>query len=49
MTDFMDRFFARIGFSIQELHTSHYRGLLYIGMVFMSGMTTAFVTMSVID
>lgn len=46
MTDLMDRFFARIGFSLHELHTSDYRGLLYIGMIFLSGMTTAFIIMA---
>ena len=49
MNRIVDRLFVRIGFSENELEASEIRGRLYIGMIFLSGWTTAFLLMTVID
>ena len=49
MIRIVDKFFVRIGFSESELRASEIRGRLYIGMIFLSGWTTAFLLMTLIE
>ncbi|MEP3895304.1 MAG: hypothetical protein ABJN52_15090 [Litorimonas sp.] len=42
MTNFMDKVFISIGLDKAELEVSDHRGLLYVGIVFASGLATAF-------
>jgi len=44
----MDKFFNRIGLDEQDIKTCSTRGLLYIGIIFMAGMMTAFLVMAVL-
>lgn len=48
MTDIMDKFFVRIGFKRDELEASHLRGFLYVGIVYMIGLSSAFLIMTAI-
>lgn len=47
MTHIMDKFFIHIGFNREELTASNSRGWIYIGMIFLIGLSTAFFIMSV--
>lgn len=49
MTYVMDKFFISIGFDAEEIHESPKRGGLYIGIVFMLGLASAFLLMTVIE
>lgn len=48
MTVLLDRFFIKTGFDRQEIESTPHRGYLYIGIIFMLGMTTAFLIMSLV-
>lgn len=48
MITLMDHFFIRIGFQEDELKRSAIRGWLYMGMIYMIGLTTAFLIMALI-
>lgn len=48
MTVLMDAFFVAIGFKADEIKDSHIRGGLYIGMIYIAGMATAFLIMAAI-
>jgi len=48
MTGIVDKFFIYIGFDKNELEMSDVRGLLYIGIVFMMGVSSAFIIMTLI-
>lgn len=49
MTVLMDKFFIKIGFDSQGLLSNSRRGILYIGMTYMAGMTTAFLVMAALS
>lgn len=49
MTILMDRFFIKIGFDPEDVQSNPRRGLLYIGMIYMSGMATAFLIMALLS
>lgn len=49
MTILMDRLFIKIGFDDEELQNSSYRGYLYVGMIFMLGLTVAFLIMTLLS
>jgi len=42
----MDKFFVRIGLDKVEISAAEYRGLIYIGMIFMLGVAVAFLVMA---
>ena len=42
MTDILDDIFISMGFPEKDLKASKIRGYLYTGMIFLTGMTTAF-------
>lgn len=45
-TVLMDRFHIALGYSRQELEAVEYRGWLYLGMIYMTGLASAFVIMA---
>ena len=45
MTNLMDNLFIKIGFDNRDIKRSSKRGVFYVGIVFMLGMTTAFIIM----
>jgi hypothetical protein len=47
MTVLMDKFFIAIGLDSEEIKESSGRGVLYIGIVFMSGASAAFMLMAI--
>jgi len=49
MTVLMDRFFSKMGLEEQELKHSSQRGYLYMGMIFMLGITSAFLVMAILS
>lgn len=49
MTILMDRFFIKIGFDPKDVQNNPRRGILYIGMTYMSGMASAFLIMAVLS
>ena len=49
MTKLMDKFFVRIGLDKSEIEASDIRGILYVGMVFMTGWTIAFLIMTALS
>ncbi len=49
MTHLMDKFFVSIGLDSGELEASENRGLLYVGIIFMSGVGVAFGVMSLLS
>lgn len=46
LKELMDDFFVRIGFKRRELNVSHYRGHLYVGVIYMFGLASAFLIMA---
>jgi len=46
MTGLIDRFMIYIGFEKDDLLSSRYRGWLYAGIIFILGITTAFLIMA---
>jgi hypothetical protein len=49
VTVIVDRFFAKLGLEEEELKSSPKRGFLYIGMIYMLGLITAFLTMAILS
>jgi hypothetical protein len=49
MTILMDRFFIKIGFESEDVQSNPRRGILYIGITYMSGMATAFLIMALLS
>lgn len=49
MTNLVDKFCVKLGLDTEEIQDSPHRGLLYIGIVFMLGMTTAFFIMAALS
>ncbi|MEP3890713.1 MAG: hypothetical protein ABJN69_09600 [Hellea sp.] len=47
MTQVFDTFFVHIGFDYEQLKASNLRGWIYTGIVFMGGLSAAFLIMSV--
>lgn len=45
-TVLMDRLLATFGFAREELDAVEYRGWLYLGMIYMMGLASAFVIMA---
>jgi hypothetical protein len=48
MTKQMDKFFIKIGLDSQEIQSNPKRGILYIGMIYMFGIATAFLIMTIL-
>lgn len=47
MTYLMDKLFIAAGFQAGEIKTSHYRGWLYVGIVYFLGLASAFGVMTI--
>lgn len=48
MTDFMDKFFISIGLDEAEIRKSDIRGVLYVGMIYLLGFTSAVLFMGML-
>ena len=48
MTELLDKFFLFLGLNEDELSQSSARGMLYVGMIFLAGIATAFLFMTAI-
>lgn len=49
MTILMDRLFIKIEFDSEGIQNSSKRGILYIGMIYLAGMATAFIIMAALS
>ena len=49
MTPLLDRLFISIGLDSKDIENSPMRGALYIGIIYMIGLTSAFLIMAVFD
>ncbi len=46
MTNLMDKVFISMGMDGKEIKDTQIRGVLYIGMIYMTGLTSAFLIMA---
>lgn len=49
MTFLLDKFFISIGLEAQEIHESSIRSAIYIGIVFLLGLASAFLIMATVE
>lgn len=49
MTNLMDKFFISMGLEAVEIKASPYRGWIYVGMIYLLGLTSAFGVMAIMS